>query len=154
VPDDKSRLAYGLGSRDSVDARVLERCDDATRQHADLLVLGGRRLDALDGPKAFALTARTFGGPAAIAFFDSAAAVRTFLTRFVERGVPSVWHAGAIVGVDVFGLDLDDPETRSKVCDQPRGVWLRAMAGSDELFDPRERPPIDATRRRTREPSR
>jgi hypothetical protein len=147
--DDDRAVAVSARRVDTPDAHVLERCDDAAHKHADLLVF--RRdldeLDALDGPKTFVLVARTFGGPAALAFFDPANALRGFLGRFLLLGVPSIWHAGAIVGLNVFGLDLADAATVAKTADQPRATWLR-VTGSDALADPRERPPINAPRRR------
>lgn len=152
IHDDKRRVGRTDRQVTSGDAcvlerRVLERLEPA-RQHADPLILdrGLDALEALDGPKAFAVVARTFGGPAALAFVDTVEATRDFVGRFLALGRPTIWHAGEIVGVTILGLDLDDPETVAKTADQPRGRWLIAPAG-DALVDPRERPPLEATRR-------
>jgi len=111
------------------------------RQRADLVVLG-RQLDALDalGAATFAVVARARAGwPAAIAFVDGLDAVRRFVARFHATGTPTIWPAGAIIRVDVFGLDLSNPETVIATADQPRGRWLLAGPG-DALVDPTTRP--------------
>src|SRR4030095_16155488 len=57
----------------------------------------------------------------------------------LKTGTPSICPAGVIVRIDVFALNLDDPETVAKTSDQPRGRWLLATAG-DALVDPQTRP--------------
>lgn len=90
MPRDVHRVAQPADPRDSVDAGVRERCDDAARQHADFLPLD-RQLDALTTLDTLAaldrspdevgavLVARTHDGPAALALFDSPQAARDFL---------------------------------------------------------------------------
>jgi hypothetical protein len=82
-----------------------------------------------------------------------AAAVRSPPRSRYKTGTPSIWPAGVIVRIDVFALNLDDPETVAKTSDQPRGRWLLATAG-DALVDPQTRPAAHgagrAARRRER----
>ena len=137
-------------SKTPVETRAAERLTPA-RQHVDLVAIDGRiaSLGRIGG-ETFGIVARVLGDwPAAIALVDGVDATQHFVERFHRTGVPSVWPAGVIVRLDVFALDLAEPETVAKTADQPRGTWLLADAG-DELRDPRSRLSSAGARRAAR----
>lgn len=130
---------------ESVNDLVARRLDPV-RITADLAAtLDG--IDALErdgGATTFAVVAVTFNSCAnAVAILDGAAHARRFIQRFDSEGIPSLWHAGAVVGVQVFGVV---PEEAAALADVARGRWFKpAPDGSDRLVDPTIRPGVDTT---------
>src|SRR5262245_35152757 len=74
---------------------ILERIDDLGRA----------------GASTFGVVAKSIGFPGCIAFIDGAPAARDFVVRFLDHGVPAVWHAGCVVQLTVHGIDPTDAES-------------------------------------------
>src|SRR5262249_19156056 len=87
------------------------------------------------------IVAKSVGYPGAIAVLDGARTARAFLVRFVDQGVPAVWHAGSVVRVTVHGVDPTDAASCRQLATVPRGRWLWATTSDPALIDAATTPP-------------
>src|SRR5262249_21611887 len=138
-PTTTRHLPY-LACRGGLDVRTLDPPFGAVhrgRSRAALLA----QVDAYTAiATVIAFVVKSVGYPGAVAFLDAPAA-RDFVLRFLDRGVPSVWHAGSLVQVSVHGLDPTDAATCRELAGVARGRWFWAAPGEPALIDAATMPP-------------